>query len=521
MSTAASGNAYALLSVSDKTGLAAFARRLVEAGYRLVSTGGTARALREAGLDVTAVEDVTGFPEILDGRVKTLHPRVHAGILARRELESHRAALAEHGVTPIDVVCVNLYPFEATVRQGAAWDDAIEQIDIGGPSMVRAAAKNHRHVLVVTDPADYDRVADALQAGRVDDALRRELAAKAFAHTAYYDAVIASYFATELGLPAWPERFALPLTRIQALRYGENPHQAADLYAETLQENQVLGRAVVLQGKELSYNNLQDAAAAWELVCEFERPAVVAIKHTNPCGVAEASDLAAAFRRAKEADPVSIFGGIVACNRPVDAATAELLAEIFLEVVIAPGFEDAARERLAERKNLRLLQVAADARPGSGAGRFQQRVVRSVPGGLLVQSPDQAPIDPASWEVPVGELPAELMDDVVFAWKVVKHVKSNAIVVAKDRRTLGVGAGQMNRVQSARLALQHAGEAAKGAVAASDAFLPFPDTLEVCADYGVRVLVQPGGSVRDQDVIEAARRRGVTMVFTGVRHFRH
>lgn len=522
MSSTPGGLRRALISVSDKRGIIDFARRLQDAGMEILSTGGTARALEQAGIKVTPVDQVTGFPEILDGRVKTLHPAIHAGILARRDNPAHLSTLERMQLSAIDLVCVNLYPFEETVRGGATLEQALEQIDIGGPAMIRAAAKNHPDVLVVVDPDDYDHVASAVESGRVDQHLRKSLAAKAFAHTAFYDAVIAGYLSGDNESTVWPDRLVLPLRLLNSLRYGENPHQQAGLYAEALHESAGLAGARQLQGKELSYNNLQDTAAAWEAVWEFDRPAVVAVKHANPCGVAIAESPRVAFERARDADPVSIFGGIVAFNCRVDVSTAEVLRELFLEVIIAPEYEDAALEILAQRKNLRVLKADRPADvPQRGASRLLHTMVRSVPGALLVQSVDRLRPDPNGWQTVAGTVPEHLWPDITFAWSVVKHVKSNAIVAARDQCTLGIGAGQMNRVQAARLALEHAGERARGAVVASDAFLPFPDTVELCADYGVAVIVQPGGSVRDEEVIAAARRHGIAMVFTGVRHFRH
>lgn len=509
----------ALISVSDKRGVPEFARRLQDLGWEIVSTGGTARILREAGVAVTPVDAVTGFPEILDGRVKTLHPAVHAGILARRGPREHLAALDRLGLAPIDLVCVNLYPFEDAVRSGATLDEALEQIDIGGPAMLRAAAKNHPDVIPLCSPEDYDEVAAALAAGGLSPDHRRRLAAKAFAHTAYYDAMIAAHLEAGAGQAAWAERTALPLVRTQTLRYGENPHQEAALYAGAPGPGSGLPAARQLQGKPLSYNNLLDAAAAWEAVLEFDRPAAVAVKHGTPCGIAVAGDARTAFQRARDADPVSIFGGIVAFNRRLDAAAAEAVADLFLEVVLAPGVDGEALAILARRKNLRVLEM--DAAAGRRDGRLDAWRLRSVPGGLLVQSVDDARPDPGSWQAVAGTVPAELVPDLAFAWAAVKHVRSNAIVVARDGVTLGIGGGQPNRVLAARIALDHAGEAARGAVVASDAFLPFADTVELCARAGVAVIVQPGGSVRDDEVIAAAQRLGIAMVFTGVRHFRH
>ena len=511
--------ARALLSVSDKTGLVDLATALVRHGIALISTGGTAKALREAGLEVVDVATLTGQPEILDGRVKTLQARIHGGILARRDDPAHMATLAEHGIAAIDLVVVNLYPFQATVASGAAFDACVENIDIGGPAMIRASAKNHGDVAIVTEPADYARIVAALDAGGIDGGLRRELARKAFAHTASYDAAIANWLAANCsGESALPNPLLVAAPLVQPLRYGENPHQAAALYRfDQGRPGVALGRQ--LQGKELSYNNLQDADAAVELVASFDRPAVAIIKHTNPCGVALADKLAEAWGRALAADPVSAFGGIVALNRPVDAATAEGLASLFLEVVVAPGFDDAALGILGKKGNLRL--IALDRLPGP---RDAMLDVKSVAGGLLVQARDTATSEPASWTCPTERQPsAAERAGLVFAWQVVRHVRSNAIVMARGEVTAGIGAGQTSRVGSVELAArQAAASAGEGQlVLASDAFFPFADGIERAAEAGVTAVVQPGGSMRDQEVVEACDRHGIAMLMTERRHFKH
>jgi phosphoribosylaminoimidazolecarboxamide formyltransferase/IMP cyclohydrolase len=517
----------ALISVSDKSGLVEFARALAGHGAELVSTGGSARALREAGLEVTEVSEQTGFPEMMDGRVKTLHPVIHGGILARRDLVSHREAMAAHGIGAIDLVAINLYPFARTVAAGAGFADCIENIDIGGPALIRSAAKNHLFVTVLTDPGDYAAVIDELDrhGGRTGGALRRRLAAKAFARTGTYDAAIAGWFGRQLD-EAFPERLALGAERRQTLRYGENPHQRAAFYV-TGEAPPGVATAEQVQGKELSYNNLNDTDAAFELVGEFDSPAVAIIKHANPCGVARAGSLLEAYRKAHACDPVSAFGGIVALNRPIDRETAEAITEIFTEVVIAPDAEVQARAVFAKKKNLRLLLTGAmpdPLRPG--------RSLRSVAGGLLVQDRDSHPLSAAELKVVTTRAPSEAeVEDLLFAFTVCKHVKSNAIVYAKGGATVGIGAGQMSRVDSARIAFAKATDAARaagetasrtaGSVVASDAFFPFADGLVAAAEAGARAVIQPGGSVRDADVIAAADERDLAMVFTGVRHFRH
>lgn len=495
---------WALLSVSDKRGLVPFAQGLLEAGFQLLATGGTYRALVEAGLPVTYISDFTGFPEVLEGRVKTLHPKVHAGLLARPDQEEELRAL---GFERIGVLVVNLYPFRETVARGAGFAEALEQIDIGGPAMLRAAAKNHLAVLPVCDPEDYPRVLQALKEGPTPE-FRRGLAQKAFAHTAAYDAAIAEWLSGEK-FP--PEKF-LVLRRESPLRYGENPHQEAALY-RVLGEGGPLLEAEVLQGKAMSFNNYLDAEAAWNLVSEFPEPACVAVKHQNPCGVALGETPLEAYRKAYEADPVSIFGGIVALNRPVDGPTAEAMGEVFLEVVLAPGFTEEALQVFARKKNLRLLKV-----PFPAEGPYLD--LRRIRGGVLLQDADTE--DPIAPKVVTRKAPTEAeWRDLLFAWKVVKHVRSNAIVVAKGGKTLGIGVGQTNRYAAAKHALKSAKEEARGAVLASDAFFPFDDVVRLAADFGIAAIIQPGGSVRDEDSIRAADELGLSMVFTGVRHFRH
>jgi phosphoribosylaminoimidazolecarboxamide formyltransferase / IMP cyclohydrolase len=502
----------ALVSCFDKTGVPEFAAALHARGVELISTGTTAATIRDAGVPVTEVADVTGFPECLDGRVKTLHPRVHAGILADRTDPAHVAELADLDVTPIDLVVVNLYPFRETVASGAPDVDVIEMIDIGGPTMVRAAAKNHGSVGVVVDPGDYPRVlADLTEQGGLTAALRRELAATAFRHTAAYDAEVAAWFQRDEPFPA---QLSMALPRLATLRYGENPHQAAAVYAAP--GGGGVAGAEQLHGKELSYNNLLDTDAAWGMAVDLDEPCVAIIKHTNPAGFAVADDLESAYVRALEGDPVSAFGGIVAANRPVDGATARRITEVFTEVVIAPGYDAAALEVLRSKRNLRILQMPDALRPSGG---WQ---LRSVAGGLLVQDADlgMEPFD--EWRVVTKVEPdAATLADLRFAWTVAKHTKSNAIVLVHDRQLVGAGAGQMSRVDSVRLAVERSRGRHAGAVLASDAFFPFRDGPDAAAAAGVRALVQPGGSVRDDEVIAAADEHGLAMVFTGRRHFRH
>ena len=515
----------ALLSVSDKTGIAELGRALAQQGVELVSTGGTAQALRDAGLAVRDVSDVTGFPEMMDGRVKTLHPKVHGGLLAVRDDPAHLAAMAAHGIGAIDLVVVNLYPFEATVARGADRAEIIENIDIGGPSMVRSAAKNHGFVAIVTDPADYPLVAKG--ATTLDE--RKLLAAKAFAATAAYDAAIAGWFAHVDQGQRFPDRVALPMIKHAELRYGENPHQIAALYRQAAGGVQGIAQAVQVQGKELSYNNYNDADAALELVSEFRDapPTVVIVKHANPSGVASAATLIDAYRAALACDPVSAFGGIIAVNRPLDAATAEAISGIFTEVVAAPDADADARAIFAAKKNLRLLLTGALPDPAR-----RGRMMKSIAGGFLVQSRDSGVITRSDLTVVTQRQPTEQeLEDCLFAWIIAKHVKSNAIVYAQGGATAGIGAGQMNRLESARIAAWKARDAADkagwaaprtiGSAVASDAFFPFADGLLAAVEAGATAVIQPGGSIRDDEVIAAADAAGLAMVFTGMRHFRH
>ena len=516
----------ALLSVYDKTGLLELARGLHEAGVALVSTGSTAAVIAAAGVPVTPVEELTGFPECLDGRVKTLHPRVHAGILADRRLPEHVAQLAELGIEPFDLLVSNLYPFTETVGSGATPDECVEQIDIGGPSMVRAAAKNHPSVAVVVDPAGYGALLDAVTAGGFTLEQRRRLAAEAFVHTATYDIAVASWMGSVLaptddgtGFPAW---IGASWDRRSVLRYGENPHQRAALY---LSGNVGLAHAEQLHGKEMSYNNYVDTDAAWRAAHDHTRPCVAIIKHANPCGIAVGADVAAAHRAALACDPVSAFGGVVATNGTVTLAMAEQIAEVFTEVVAAPDYEPAALEVLSRKKNIRLLRVHA---PGVQTAPGVE--IRPISGGLLMQSRDRVDAvvegggDTASaWRLVSGEpADAATLADLEFAWRAVRAVKSNAILLASGGASVGVGMGQVNRVDSCRLAVERAGAGrARGSVAASDAFFPFADGPQILIDAGVRAIVQPGGSIRDDEVITAAKAAGVTMYLTGTRHFAH
>ena len=521
----------ALLSVSDKSGLADLGSKLAKAGVELISTGGTARALREAGLDVRDVSEVTGFPEMMDGRVKTLHPAVHGGLLAVRDDPDHAAAMDAHDIGAIDLVVVNLYPFEETVSRGAEREEIIENIDIGGPSMVRSAAKNHRYVTIVTDPADYDRLYAELAEhdGATTLEFRKAMAAKAFAATAAYDAMISQWFAFADQRQTFPDMLAINGRKLGELRYGENPHQRAALYTPLGPHTSGLAQAEQVQGKELSYNNYNDADAALELCAEFkgQAPAVVIVKHANPCGVAQGETLLRAWTDALQCDSVSAFGGIVAVNRPLDGPTAEAICEIFTEVVVAPGADEAARKTFAGKKNLRLLLI--DELPDPRRGGLQ---VKPIAGGLLVQSRDNGTISRDDLRIVTRRQPTEReLEDCLFAWTVARHVKSNAIVYARDGATAGIGAGQMNRRDSARIAAIKAREAAAqygwaepktaGSAVASDAFFPFADGLLAAAEAGATAVIQPGGSVRDDEVIAAADEAGLAMVFTGMRHFRH
>jgi phosphoribosylaminoimidazolecarboxamide formyltransferase/IMP cyclohydrolase len=506
----------ALVSVSDKTGIVEFVKGLIEAGVEVISTGGTKKLLQENGLNVIGISEVTGFPEIMDGRVKTLHPNIHGGLLAVRDNETHVAQMNELGIQPIDFVVVNLYPFKQTIaKQDVTFEDAIENIDIGGPTMIRSAAKNHEYVAVIVDPTDYSAVLTELKEnGDVSKEAKRKLAAKVFRHTAAYDALISEYLTKQTGEES-PETITVTFEKKQDLRYGENPHQKATFYKSPFVAASSIAYAKQLHGKELSYNNINDADAALSIVKEFEQPAVVAIKHMNPCGVGIGADIHEAYQRAYEADPVSIFGGIVAANREIDKVTAENLHEIFLEIIIAPSFSQEALDILQSKKNLRLLTV--DIAKEQAANKMT-----SVQGGLLVQEEDTLSLEDANITIPTKRQPTEQeWEDLKLGWKVVKHVKSNAIVLTKDHMTIGVGAGQMNRVGAANIAIAQAGEKAMGASLASDAFFPMDDTVEAAAKAGVTAIIQPGGSIRDEDSIKKADEYGIAMVFTGVRHFKH
>ena len=531
----------AVISVYDKTGIVEFARRLTGVGMRLVSTGGTAKLLREAGLPVRDVSELTGWPEMLGSRVKTLHPKVHGGLLFRRNNAEDCRQAAESGIEPIDLVVVNLYPFEAVAaREGVGAEELIENIDIGGPAMIRSAAKNFQGVAVVTDPADYSWIADEIaRSGDCRLETRLLLAAKAFALTARYDGTIATEFgrlacqpeAVELGhvvlqeKPLLPKRLHPALKLHCGLRYGENPHQKAGLYVPAGAKVIGLAGAQQLQGKELSYNNLVDLDAAWKLVQEFSKPAAAIIKHNNPCGTAEQGSLLEAYRKAVACDPVSAFGGVIAFNQALDAATAEEVAKLFVECIVAPGFETKALEKLTTKRNLRLLEIEAEPVAPDSRGAIEQLELKRVSGGVLVQTPDRAPTQEAEWKVVTERQPSnEEMAALRFAWKVARHVKSNAIVFAREGRTLGIGAGQMSRVDSVKLAVMKAsaaGHSLQGSAVGSDAFFPFPDGVEEAAQAGARAVIQPGGSVRDAEVIAAANKLGAAMVFTGMRHFLH
>jgi phosphoribosylaminoimidazolecarboxamide formyltransferase / IMP cyclohydrolase len=521
MSSSTSRVQRAILSVTDKTGLVEFARKLAGLNIELISTGGTAKLLRDSGVAVKDISDLTGFPEMLDGRVKTLHPKVHGGILHRREDPKHVAAVAEYGIAPIDMVVVNLYAFEKTAaKPGVAFEELIENIDIGGPSMIRSAAKNFHDVAVVTSPSDYDSIADELarSAGSLSRETKWRLAQKAFATTAAYDSAIASTlerispdFQLQLQGDTFPETLRFTFHKNLDLRYGENPHQKAAIYSDG--SGAGVANAHQLQGKELSFNNIVDLQAAWDLAQEFDEPVCAIIKHTNPCGTATGKTVAEAYKRALECDPVSAFGGVIGVNRPIDGDAAEEMHKLFLEVIAAPAFDEAAKEKFASKKNLRLVEViAAD----------QKWVFKNVSGGLLVQDADIRPLQEADLKVVTKRAPTpEETRALLFAWKVCKHVKSNAIVYARDGQTVGVGAGQMSRVDSAKIGAMKAQLPLPGTVAASDAFFPFPDGVEEIAKAGATAIIQPGGSQRDPEVIAAADRLGLAMLFTGVRHFRH
>lgn len=508
----------ALISVSDKKGVIAFAEGLIENGIEIISTGGTKKVLDEAGIPTISIEEVTDFPEMMDGRVKTLHPKIHGGLLGRRDLASHMEAMAASQITPIDFVCVNLYPFKETImKSGVTEEEAIENIDIGGPSMLRSAAKNHQFVTAVVDPADYPVVLSELkELGGTSLATRKKLAAKVFRHTAAYDALIAQYLTGQVA-EREPEKLTLTFDRKQDLRYGENSHQKSAFYETALPESYSIAQAQQLHGKELSFNNIRDADAALRIMREYQEPTVVALKHMNPCGIGSASTIFAAWNAAYEADPVSIFGGIIVLNREVDLPTAEAMHKLFLEIIIAPSFTPESLEVLKTKKNIRLLTVDFTVKDST----YTEETV-SVLGGLLVQDEDVAMEEKQDWQVVTDRKPTEKeLAAMAFAWRAVKHVKSNAIVLANEHQTVGIGAGQMNRVGSVKIAIEQAGAKTKDAVLASDAYFPMDDSVEYAAKHGIKAIIQPGGSIKDQASIDMANKYGVAMVFTGVRHFRH
>lgn len=508
----------ALVSVSDKTGVVDFCKRLSACGYEIVSTGGTAKALTDAGLPVVGISDVTGFPECLDGRVKTLHPAVHAGLLAMRSNPEHMSQLEKLGINTIDIVVVNLYPFKATIsKPGVTFADAVENIDIGGPTMIRAAAKNYQDVAVVVDPRDYERVLSELEAGGITLETKKYLQYKVFAHTAVYDSMISNYLAQQLGI-RFPESVTFAYEKSQDMRYGENPHQGASYYNEEFIRAGSLSKAKQLWGKELSYNNINDANGALELVKEFDEPCVVASKHANPCGVGVGENIYEAYIKAYESDPVSVFGGILAINGIVDERTAAEINKIFIEIVIAEGYTSEALAVLKTKKNIRILEL-----PDIRARREESAYdMKKVYGGLLIQDYDETLYDEADVKVVTKRAPTNAeRKALLFNWKVVKYTKSNAIVIGKEDRTTGIGMGQTNRIWAAQQAIEHAGEEAKGSVMASDAFFPFPDCVEECVKAGITAIIQPGGSIRDQLSIDACDEAGIAMIFVGQRHFRH
>ncbi len=514
----------ALISVSDKTGIVEFAKQLNELGIEIVSTGGTYNKLKEAGLPVIGISEVTGFPECLDGRVKTLHPKIHAGLLAMRSNEEHMKQIRELNVDLIDMVVVNLYPFKQTImKPGVTLAEAIENIDIGGPTMLRAAAKNYQDVSVIIDPADYDRVISEIKNdGRVSVETNFYLAAKVFNHTAYYDSMIAGYLKDKAGLPKYPDTLSMTFEKVQDMRYGENPHQAAAFYKEVGANTGMLTGIEQLHGKELSFNNINDTHGALELLKEYEEPTIVACKHSNPCGVASGKDIYEAYTKAYSTDPVSIFGGIVCANRRIDKATAEEISKIFLEIVLAPDFDEDALEILTRKKNIRLLKLEGieNKQPDTAFD------VKKVSGGILVQDIDNKLLGEELQVVTDRKPTDKEMEDLLFTWKIVKYTKSNGIAIGKDKQSVGIGPGQVNRIWATEQAIDHGtkqlgADTVKGAVLASDAFFPFDDCVEAAAKAGITAIIQPGGSVRDQDSIDACNKHGIAMVFTGMRHFRH
>ena len=508
----------ALVSVSDKAGIVEFCKRLSACGYEIISTGGTAKALTDAGLPVIGISDITGFPECLDGRVKTLHPNVHAGLLAMRSNPEHMAQLEKLNINTIDIVVVNLYPFKQTImKEGVTFADAVENIDIGGPTMIRAAAKNYQDVAVVVDPADYEKVASELESGEISLDTKKYLQYKVFAHTAVYDSMISNYLAQQLGI-RYPETVTFAYEKAQDMRYGENPHQGASYYSEVFPKVGSLSKAKQLWGKELSFNNINDANGALELVKEFDEPCVVASKHANPCGVGTGETIYEAYVKAYESDPVSVFGGILAINRVVDEATAKEINKIFIEIVIAEGFTKEAIDVLTTKKNIRLLELP-DIRERREKSAYD---MKKVYGGLLIQDYDETLFAEENVKVVTKRAPTEEeMKALLFNWKVVKYTKSNAIVVGKADRTTGIGMGQTNRIWAAQQAIEHAGKEIEGSVMASDAFFPFPDCVEECAKAGIKAIIQPGGSKNDQLSIDACDKAGIAMIFVGDRHFRH
>ncbi|MCX4290440.1 MAG: bifunctional phosphoribosylaminoimidazolecarboxamide formyltransferase/IMP cyclohydrolase [Odoribacter sp.] len=508
----------ALISVFDKTGIVDFAKSLDSLGWQIISTGGTSKKLKEEGIQVQDISDLTRFPECFDGRVKTLHPNVEGGILAIRDNENHQKQMSELGVEPIDIVVCNLYPFKQTVlKPGVSHEEIIENIDIGGPTMIRAAAKNYKFVTVITDPEDYPKVIEELQTnGETSASTKEMLAAKVFIHTAHYDALIADYFSERLEI-ASPKTLTLTYEKKQDLRYGENPHQSATFYTSIKGTKGTLTSAIQLHGKELSYNNIGDTDGALEVLKEFDEPTIVAAKHANPCGVGSADTLLEAYKKAYEADPVSIFGGIVAANQEIDGATAAEMAKVFLEVIVAPSYSQEALDILTKKKNIRLLQLEEIGHKDKKAAK-----AKTVLGGLLIQSLDTELISEKDLKIVSKRKPTvQEMDDLLFAWKVVKHTKSNGIAIAKDKCTTGVGPGQVSRIWALENAIRQGGERIAGSVMASDAFFPFPDCVEAAHKAGITAIIQPGGSVRDQESIEAADRYGIAMIFTGMRHFKH
>ena len=511
----------ALISVSNKAGVLIFAQELEAMGWEIISTGGTAKALREAGVKVKDVSELTGFPEILEGRLKTLHPLVHGGLLGRRELPLHLQQMQEHGIEPIDLVAVNLYPFpEVIAKEGVTLAEAVENIDIGGPTMVRSAAKNYQDVIVVVDPSNYSLVIEELRNnGDISSPMRYRLAVDAFSHTAYYDSIISGYLREQMESGTqFPSMITLPFIKVQDLRYGENPHQKASFYREPLPEKSSVAAAKQLQGKELSFNNINDLNAAWELVKEFDEPTAVALKHTNPCGVGSSEKLADAYVKAHDADPVSIYGGIVALNREVDQETAALMSKIFLEVIAAPAFSEEALKILGQKKNVRLLEIELETLANSKQGQD----FKKVSGGMLLQDDLREIYLPQEWRCVTSRKATEKeISDLLFGLKVVKHVKSNSIVISKRQQTLGIGAGQMSRVSAVEIAAKQAGENIKGSVLASDAYFPFKDGVEIAAAGGVTAIIQPGGSTRDGEVIETCEKYKIAMFFTGKRYFKH